>query len=162
MRSPPSALRWLVSVLAALICSGGLYGVFAPIFDRQAALLARGAETTGIVTGVDCSPAKSGKTRPPPELTYSFVVNRSPYFGTGGLAAAFAGRCASLRPGTPLTVTFLPTDPTVNLPYPRAALRNQDGRLLILSLTGAIFIIVLIGAHAIQGAAAERRARTRA
>ena len=91
-----------------------------------------GVEAKGTVTATDCAGSKS--------VSYRFAAGGKEFTGKG--SGNFGNpECTALKPGDPLSVTYLPADPQSNLPG------NQSERLTKES-TGiamaAIFIPLVI------------------
>lgn len=153
--------RWVISLITGTFFAAWVYGVFMPILNDQAELAARGAETTGRITRVWCSgiPRPNSKGRRSPDVQYVFRVGLTPYASTGGLEAARARRCTTVKPGATVTVTYLPENPNVSRPYPKAQLNDTSNRTVIWMLALATFAMTFIGSNALVLAYADAKAR---
>ena len=90
-------------VLMAAFLAIGLGSINLP---RLRALAARGVVVHGSVVRTDCSNHN--------RVLYSFSAHQQSYAGSGTDVQGSIP-CEAIRPGTPVTVTYLPTDPSVNV-----------------------------------------------
>jgi hypothetical protein len=113
---PVMMLAFGIIAVAALYFAGGY------ILSQRDDLVAHGVQTSGTITGTDCTIRVSRKTRYGPSVDYEFLAGQL-YQDRGTVASV--EECLSMRPGSTIEITYLPDDPETSLPHGKAALDNR-------------------------------------